>query len=246
MVAALTLRIFYRQLDVMSRTLSVMESSSSQTSKLIALYASQANSVKVLAQQPGNILDQMKDQSTSMRTSATASANQADAAKGAVETAKKSLQSSIEQFRSDQRPWVVPFQFRLSGELEAFKDFTVNTLLQNTGKTPAIDVVNVAQMSISHEPPAQPVFLNLVPIMTRGILSPGQMNFFATLQGFILSPAAADSYSSGKSKLYVFAEIRYRDINQKMHWTRYCIVHQHGKPLDEFNFSDTGNDMDGQ
>lgn len=189
-------------------------------------------------------LEQMRDQSGSMRTSADASVTQADAARNAVETAKNSLQSSVGQFRLDQRPWVEPVQFRLSGEPITFQDFTVDVWIQNTGKTPALDITSTSKMQFSYTEPAFPVFVGIIPFMNRGILSPGPANFYLTLSGFKPAPLDITAYENGKTNMYVQAIIFYRDIHDVRHSTKFCIYHLHGKPLDEFRYCQAGNEVD--
>jgi hypothetical protein len=50
----------------------------------------------------------------------------------------------------------------------------------------------------------------------------------------------------GPINLYVRGILRYKDTFSSgiNHWTTFCIFHIHGRPVDEYNFCEHGNDID--
>jgi hypothetical protein len=197
-------------------------------------------------QSSGDTLDQMKNQSKSMLKSATASGVQADAAKNAVENAKQSLQATIEGFHLEQRPWAIPFQFQLGAEPENGKDIKVTIWVENTGKTPALDVIPTVSTSLWGLEPPQPDFSSIIPIVSRGILAPEVKNFSFDTGADHFKPKLPDvaAYLDARKRIYIHGIIRYRDSFNDHHWTTFCIWHKVGTPLDRFDYCEHGNDVD--
>ena len=187
-------------------------------------------------------------QSKAMLNSATASGVQADAARSAVENSKQSLQATIDGFHLDQRPWVIPFQFRLAAELENGRDSKVTVWVENTGKTPALDVISVSRTSLSGLEPVQPDLSTVTPIISRGVLAPEVKNFYFDTEGAHFKPPLLDvaAYQDARKKIYIQGLIRYRDSFNEQHWTTFCIQHKYGTPLDDFGYCEHGNDVDRQ
>jgi hypothetical protein len=210
----------------------------------ITAEAAQVSAVAAInaSRQTGNTLREMQKQSESMKTNADASREQAAAAKNAVENAKRSLKTTIDSFRLEQRPWVMPFEFRATSDLEADKVFSVTVSLENTGRTPAIDIVPLSGNIFAGSEPMRPVFSVGGPRVSGGFLSPGNKNFTYTTDAFKPSLSDVAAYLGGRKRIYTFGVIRYRDTFNCRHVTNFCIYHQYGDPLAFFRFCENGND----
>jgi len=191
-------------------------------------------------------LGQMQAQTRAQQIAATASKIQADAAKKSTENGTQSLQATIESFHLDQRPWVIPFQFQLAAELENGKDSKVTIWVENTGKTPALDMIPVSSVSLWDFEPPEPDLSKVIPIVSRGILAPGFRNFSFDTEGDHFKPKLVDiaAYQDGRKRIYIHGMIRYRDSFNLQRWTKFCIWHKYGSPLDNFSYCEHGNDVD--
>lgn len=207
-----------------------------------------AYAAKEAANTSSQTLSQMQAQTAAQQKAAVAAGEQASASMGAVETSKQSLQATIDNFHLDQRPWVIPFQFRLAEELQNGKDAKVTIWVENTGKTPALDVIPVSQTSLFGMEPAQPDFSTVTPVVSRGILAPGIKTFSFDTGGSHYKPTLPDiaAYQNTLKRIWIYGMLRYRDPSNLPHWTKFCIWHKYGTPLDEFSYCEHGNDVDHQ
>ncbi|HXC43819.1 MAG TPA: hypothetical protein VNY51_09910 [Candidatus Dormibacteraeota bacterium] len=109
-----------------------------------------------LAVAAGKQADKMKDMSDAadkIRQAAEGMVTQeqrvADNAKNALDASNRQskavLDAGIANSRLDQRPWVSVSEFALSSEPDTQQPFSEDVLLQNTGKTPALDELCQAQ-----------------------------------------------------------------------------------------------------
>jgi hypothetical protein len=166
-------------------------------------------------------------------------------------------------FRVDQRAWISAYRFELSEEpTEAFTQdeiirFFVNCWIRNTGKTPALGEFSNAEWFFSIEPPG-PVTVTAPQESSSSvsIIAPGVDNIkFSILPTpdtanrgpRVFSPITSDTvrmYREKKYSMYVFGKVQYRDIFSKPHWTTICAYHVYGKPLSEFEYCKSANEVD--
>ena len=150
-----------------------------------------------------------------------------------------------DNFRLDQRAWVMAPHFRLSGEVERGVGFTIAVAMINTGKGPALRVTPKSKLYVwQGEPPNDPIRAE-EPAVIQVILSPGVTGMqFETAPMTIADQATVESYNSGRSKIYIRGEIDYEDIFRLPHRTTLCALHTHGEPLDAFTLCGHGNEID--
>jgi hypothetical protein len=193
-------------------------------------------------------LGEMKKQSKAMQESTGASKVQSDAAKSAVENARQSLQASIEAFHLDQRPWVTPFDFRLAEDLEYGKPPKVEVWSENTGKTPALNVMVYSRAFFLGIEPIPPIFQPALPFPSRGFLSPGTKTFRFIVEFENFKPTLGDvaDYRSARKKIYIHGLIRYHDSFDQQHWSTFCIWHSFGALSGDFGYCRNGNNVDHQ
>jgi Ca2+/Na+ antiporter len=193
-------------------------------------------------------LSQMEAQTTAQKKSANASMEQAEASKRVVETARQSLQATIDNFHLDQRPWIIPFQFRLDGEPENLRDIKVTVWAENTGKTPALEIIPATKTELLTLEPDPPDFSNVAPVVSRGILAPSVRNFNFDTVANHFKPKLTDvaAYQDSRKRIYVSGIVYYRDPSTIRHWTRFCVWHKFGMPPDDFSFCEHGNEVDRQ
>lgn len=164
---------------------------------------------------------------------------------------KAALDASINNARLDQRPWVVLNRFELSAEPEENVPFTGTFWIINSGRTPAIHAAPRSTILLNVGEPAFTDFSRAVGARNAGMLTPGgvgDMHFVSS--PLTLNRAQLDAYRNpnGAVLIYGHAIVDYEDAftGSKPHWTRICISHAYGRPLTEFRFCNTGNDVDHQ
>ena len=100
---------------------------------------------------------------------------------------QRALKTSIETSRLDQRPWITFARFSLSSELGEGKEIYVESWVQNTGKTPAVDQAGQSALYIwPTEPPA--TNFTIPGASQMGILAPGTINLSANSQKWTPHP----------------------------------------------------------
>lgn len=185
-------------------------------------------------------LKEMKADSQATNTLAEAAKKQADKAETissslqkavtdmdvANSNAKLSLNATIRQFQLEQRAWVGAVDLPRPKDLAAGKKPSLEAIVTNTGKTPALDVTD----SISGH-----AFLRgqaFVPIKTQptinsvlsvGVIQPGQQVSLWTSPTFqTLTKDKINGLRSEGTILYVYGEISYKDVFGKVHHTHFC------------------------
>jgi hypothetical protein len=142
--------------------------------------------------------------------------------------------------------------FTLSSEPDKDKPITVTVNLINTGRTPALDLINQSLLLIWPIEPQMTNFITPQNPVSTAILSPviqglGNANantIFTTDPPFQLRDNSLSVYKDKTSRLYIHALIRYTDTTNNPHWTRICAYHISGEPLGNFNYCQKGNDVD--
>ena len=158
-------------------------------------------------------------------------------------------------FLVDQRAWVSAVHFQITLEVaEAFPGnvnpnagiAVVQILLQNTGKTPAIEYVVQPTIRVSNQPP--PCIEKIEPTWNanKGILPPNVSNFFTVAVSEQIPTELIRQYHMhmDKKDLYVYGLAQYKDIFGKDHWTQFCRFHHSGDVADRFMVCTSCNGMD--
>ncbi|MBZ5696400.1 MAG: hypothetical protein LAN36_13700 [Acidobacteriia bacterium] len=156
----------------------------------------------------------------------------------------KALDTTIESFHLDQRPWAYMSQYVLSGEPEENKEFTIKIGMFNSGKTPAFDVTPKSQVFNYNVEPPETDFTKAPEAKSRGLVPPGITEISFTTDPMKIVGPSLSAYNNGINSIYVHARIDYVDAFKMPHWTTICIFHIHGRPLSEFQYCERGNDAD--
>ena len=162
---------------------------------------------------------------------------------------KMALQAAISASRLDQRSWVVVSKFALSEEPQPDKDFSGIFWMVNSGTTPALNVSPASRLGLWGGQPPPADFANSLGTRNRGMIPPrttGDTHFYTG--PLRLTKAQVDAYAAGAARIYADALIAYDDAfgTGGPHWTKVCVWHASGRPLDEFGLCDQGNDVDHQ
>lgn len=150
---------------------------------------------------------------------------------------------STDALRLDQRAWVSPSAFVMSAEPEPNKSIDVKISLVNSGKTPALKVIAMTHPRNWNQQPPEVDWSAAEKAAPRGVLAPGITGIVITTAPLMLSNGLVE-YNTGTNSIYIQAKITYEDIFKRQHWTTICVLHHHGKPLNEFDSCESGNDVD--
>ncbi len=148
-------------------------------------------------------------------------------------------------FKTDQRAWLTMRGFKLNAELTPDADFTLAILMQNTGKTPAVDSMVQDAWIIDASAPRP---FQWVPntAVNNGVIPPNAPDFYVEMRSPLRRPRSDEfrEYQALRRRFYVTGMFRYRDIFRQEHWTSFCAFHSFGRPVTEFEFCGSGNDID--
>ncbi len=165
---------------------------------------------------------------------------------------KAALDASIAAIRLDQRAWVTATRFVLSEEPIRGQLVKVSFFIMNSGKTPAVEILDVGEVVISatppvlHFPPAYATIGSDISGGSRAVLPPGVTNLAFNAYGGTFTPGMLAMYVQRSALLYVQARIYYRDIFGRSHWTDLCAHHRYGTDLDMFGMCHDGNAVDAE
>jgi hypothetical protein len=102
--------------------------------------------------------------------------------------------------------------------------------IQNSGQTPAHDVVNVSGIAIDLFPPPPTLSLTITDHdfaavgRSRETLGPGNTSVSRVSAGRLLMDEEKKGIIEGVGAIYVYGEIRYKDAFGKRRWTRYRLM----------------------
>jgi hypothetical protein len=169
--------------------------------------------------------------------------------------AEKSLNATIEQFHLEQRAWL---SVTITSEAPKVNQrMAITVQIVNTGKTYALDTrlcaLSAFTNDVPHKEPLEvPKFeschsKNHIKDWTAGNLIPPNSN--SGHDSFVENPnaTAVEWLAAGKTILWQYGEITYRDIFDKTpsHWVKFCyyrIVTHNGEA--RWVTCNTGNDID--
>lgn len=210
-----------------------------------------ADAAKTQAAQMTNVsdaADKIKNAAQNMVAQDQRIADNSEAAlKATTKQAKSALDSSIDSSHLDQRAWLVVSTLAISAEPSQEDGASVTVSLANTGRTPALKLINQSKLFFLDIDPAGANFNLPTNPRSRAIVPPGVSGVqFTTGKLKFKSLSQVGLYESGVYKVYVQALIRYRDVFGKSHWTSVCAYHTYGARLDYFQFCEHGNEVDGE
>jgi hypothetical protein len=165
-----------------------------------------------------------------------------EAAKLQVVTAKKSLESSIETFRTEQRAWVVCKSMKFKKDLKADEINPFQIIFTNTGATPALHVrIKVTSRT---ETKNIPDISNRNTLEEDVFIGPGkEIEFTTNTQPLKLSQETIDGLNLKTIVFTVFVKVTYQDIFKNDHTTEFCAFYSpETKP--DFRICDSGNAID--
>jgi len=176
-----------------------------------------------------------------------------DSLNASVSQGKAALDASIESSHTDQRPWVSIVRWKLSEDPSSGKDFAIIIGPINTGKTPALSVTAISQLSIWPEEPS-PTDLEAVVVKAGkmpnsiGMLPPSVgatiLDFHYATDPWRLDANQVEAYRAKTQRIYLETLVKYTDAFGWKHRTRVCAYHSYGMPLDELSLCQQGNSMD--
>lgn len=171
------------------------------------------------------------------------------AAEANSKQANASLQTTIDNFHQEQRPWIVPVGLVLPYEPDETKDPVTKVTFANVGKTPAIETFSLSQVDAGPNQPAFPIRDSDKKVSRGfGTIPPGigTYSYETSNTGFgqNLHPDVLTAYRAGNETIFVFGKFFYKDVVGNSHWTTFCVAHRYGRPLDEYDFCLSGNDVD--
>lgn len=181
---------------------------------------------------------------------------QAKAAQDAVATAQESIALNRDTFERSQRPWVIYRGIGGTDKPPKFGEkFTLRPIGQtlpigiyfvNDGASPAFDVhpfVTAKILDRSHGPPCDLVVTE--GNETRAVLGRGQEPVETTaIVDHWVKGVEKDLGPGGRSRLYVYGIVKYRDQFNKDRHTQFCLEHQPENIGPGFVYCTCGNKLD--
>jgi hypothetical protein len=156
-----------------------------------------------------------------------------------------SLGATVASSHLDQRAWLVPSGFKLSEEPTLGIGVTVTVSIINTGKTPALELINQSKLFFLNIDPPQTNFDLPVNPRSRAIVAPGASGVEFQSDSMTLKTLSQMGFYTNLSyKIYLEALIRYKDTFNQDHWTTVCAYHVSGAPLSTFQYCEHGNEVD--
>jgi hypothetical protein len=155
------------------------------------------------------------------------------ARESSIEESDKSLKATVENFRVDQRAWVgiqhvIPIPpDGLSGQIGMYFD------VQNTGRTPAINVRNREEIEQSPNGSESAFSADysdayFPPMASKSVMMPNAVDtatqWSSDLQAQIIA-------SIEKKKFFFHGRIAYDDVFGKHHWVVFCFYRRQNDPL---------------
>lgn len=145
----------------------------------------------------------------------------ANAAMRSANAAEKAVEATINSIRLEQRAWVGVKRMTWKGELKKGEKLEAVILVENTGRTPALDVI-VKKGSGTLYPTKKLLSLPVRGEMVMIVIAPN--NRFPSLRTISegLSEADIRLLKSGERPVYVYGTITYLDIFKRTHKTGFC------------------------
>jgi hypothetical protein len=203
-VAALTAYLFLRQANIMQGQLEEMRDSGQQVDRQIILSQGQM----ILAGHQTADTDILADSS------------------------KKSIETTRDSIRLDQRAWIV--LRGLDGVPQLNQPWSIKAYLINTGRTPAKNV----RVSCNVEPSASEAAASFheLPYQAATLYAPGDPGNYCEMFPLTIptmNQKALDLLANKQDIMFVFGSASYEDIFKRPHWMTFCrVMHPDGKAWD--------------
>lgn len=183
----------------------------------------------------GHTLEQMNRQTEAMQDSA-------NSTKEALAQNKKVLDTTVQQFRLEQRAWVgfvsaLPPEYKEGDKDVYVKDgqpLRAGVSIINSGKTPALNVHAVAAMSYwKSDDEFTPVYkiANMLGGPSTSVIQPDN-TISITTPSFPekggINKADVDNIISGRWTVYISGYITYDDVFREHHRTKFCCFLDRG------------------
>jgi len=155
---------------------------------------------------------------------------------------EKALQATIDQFRLDQRAWIVLRECYILPAAAGEIRITLNVV--NTGKSPAKDIQQatsfyVAPTPVLKSPPDNP----LLKFRPSAPIAPGGKTELHIAVKVVDLGSDYAAITKGDKIIYEFGEVRYRDVFGNPHRTTFCLYQ--AAPTDQlFSTCERGNSID--
>lgn len=223
-------------------TYTIVKDSTQDTQQLITAAQSQAQSAGVMAAAADKIKQAAQDMVAQDQRIA-------DNASHALEASSKqssvTLDASIEASHLDQRAWVGSVAASLvpNTAIKADTDTTVQIAIENTGKTPALDVAPHAHWNILMPDSPLTVENGSSFFQSTNVLFPNQAVTLTT-DKFQIPAIELPLITKGDMVFKIWGEIPYDDVFGRHHWTKFCIIL--AKNLESLNACSEYNGTDDQ
>jgi len=171
-------------------------------------------------------LGQLKEMSRSTR----AAQDAARAAENSAAHSKQSLDAAIEQNRLDQRAWIGIEDVKAPDAISAGPPIVFAVNIKNSGKTPALNLKMFTIIGRAY-PPDELNDLDFQAADTGsnyahapGTMMPGTFAHVLVQTEHPMTETRVADIRSGKEVIYIWGTIRYEDIFQHQHATKFCVV----------------------
>ena len=161
---------------------------------------------------------------------------------------RAALDASIEASRNDQRAWLGIVDLRLEKEPIANEDMKITFTIQNTGKTPAVNVRSTELLAIQPTEPDVPDWSQIT-ATSNAIVFPGSTikDVGIPLLGVTITSQILTLYNVLRvtpNAIWIRARMDYEDVFGRHHWIQTCGRHGPTDALDKFAQCLTGIDVD--
>jgi hypothetical protein len=189
-----------------------------------------------------NTLIEMQAQTAAQQTAADASKIAAAAALSQAANSEKALNTTIDNFHSEQRAWIGMLGVK-NLKISAGQEAKFEVLFENTGKSPALNVeVDVTGKSIPSN--AEMTFTYPTPsgIRSNMVVQPGMREMIPSAGGTIPTGEQIEAIKTGQAILYLYGKVSYNDVFNIPHHTTFCVIIQPdlstGIDCEEYNYAD--------
>ena len=175
------------------------------------------------------------------KDTADAAKAQAAAAQTATEIAKRTFDENVNTFQLDQRAWVGMKSLSFRGQVKLGSELYAVIQIENTGKTPALEVT--VNKALSFKSPTKETFAQLpkVGAFANFVIAPN--GTFATVQMLSNNWTEDDIKRLNKDTAYIFGRIFYRDVFGHGRQTWFCGFYRRDF-FPALSFCETLNYMD--
>jgi hypothetical protein len=136
--------------------------------------------------------------------------------------AQQALDATSDQFRTDQRAWVVPVSGTVTLDLK--HTLRVDVIVQNIGKTPALKVSTILDWKYTPSGPLDLRYQESVKHVGRETIYPNGKDGMFVSAGRIPTQQDLDAIHAGKYIFYFFGSIDYKDVYGHTHVSRICNI----------------------